>query len=46
MTDCSFCDNPAESEKGVIYVRAKIQFNDKIHWTSFPICRNCFDEAR
>ena len=45
MTDCSFCNEFAENEKGaIIYVRANIKFDNLAHWKTVPICQNCWDQ--
>ena len=46
MTNCLWCEESAESEKGVIYVRAHIEFHNFSKWINAPICRTCWDAAQ
>ncbi len=45
MTECFNCDMDAETDKGVIYVRANIKFNNLSKWKPVAICPECFKVA-
>lgn len=42
---CNFCDGNAETNRGIIYVRANIKFNNLNKWINARICRDCWDVA-
>ena len=43
---CNFCGQPANTDKGVIYVRSNIIFNKLNKWVNAPICMNCWNNAK
>lgn len=43
---CLWCEGDAESERGIIYVRAHIKFNNLEDWINAPICLACWKAAQ
>ena len=43
---CNFCGQPANTDKGVIYVRAHIIHENLSRWINAPVCLRCFNSAQ
>ena len=46
MTECSLCDNEADTTQGIIYMRGEVIIMEKHKWKSLPVCRDCYEESR
>ena len=44
MTECVICGDNAVTDKGIIYVRVKVCWNELEKWTNNAVCKVCWDK--